>query len=636
MRRTIVAFVACACAFGMFRPASAQDALPTVTVMLSGTGELEADLEAIMKMGGEDAEAQWPVIQAILPAFNAGIDPTRPIRVDIIFGKVRDYRISIPYDQQKDILDNIAGFVGAKPRRIGSGLYSLTSPAFNGFLRDLAKLKYVIIAADRNNIPANFNPLPDLQPLLAAGYDLAASVKNTAGGVADRRAAIDDLRKELLAGLKKATDESDQEFEIRRVGLVHQLVELERLFTDSESLVLGWTTDASKKEGRLNLELTALPDSDLQKSINELGAEPSLFSASSKSEESIFFGRVNHALDEMRQTHLKEMLELLAAKAASSIGASESVAAEHKSAANDAATAFFEMLQTGTKMGVFDGFVNVEQGKEGRTITGAIRAADGKKIDAVLASLKAAGWDIELSDAAADKADGGAAEKPAAKPGESSTADPAEASKAESAVTEPKPAAAAEDEEAKKPADEKVAADAPAKTGEQVSPETAKLAVHKVKVPQLDQADFQNLFGKDVTLLVTGTANAVYYSAGPAAEEHLRKAVAESGEDPAKNDGTIVETFTRLGSWLEYLKDRRARREAGKDLSALSKEEKIAREERAKIRDMAIGAFSKGKDTIHMQMMSDQKKVTGLTTISEGILRFVGMMIADVAETKLQ
>ena len=163
-----------------------------------------------------------------------------------------------------------------------------------------------------------------------------------------------------------------------------------------------------------------------------------------------------------------------------------------------------------------------------------------------------------------------------------------------------------------------------------------EIQLEEIHLWQLDQADFQNLFGKDVTLLVTGTANAVYYSAGPAAEEHLRKAVAESGEDPAKNDGTIVETFTRLGSWLEYLKDRRARREAGKDLSALSKEEKIAREERAKIRDMAIGAFSKGKDTIHMQMKSDQKKVTGLTTISEGILRFVGMMIADVAETKLQ
>jgi hypothetical protein len=51
---------------------------------------------------------------------------------------------------------------------------------------------------------------------------------------------------------------------------------------------------------------------------------------------------------------------------------------------------------------------------------------------------------------------------------------------------------------------------------------------------------------------------------------------------------------------------------------------------------MAIDAFSKGQDTIHMQLKSDQKKVTGLTVFAEGILRFVGMAVADFAATKLQ
>ena len=122
MRLTIVALLSVVCLFGAVRPAAAQKTIPTVTIMLSGTGELESDLEAIMKMGGKESAEQWPIIQAILPAFTAGIDPTRPIRIDVIFGKERDYRISIPYLNLKAVLGNIHGFIGGRdPRRLGGG-----------------------------------------------------------------------------------------------------------------------------------------------------------------------------------------------------------------------------------------------------------------------------------------------------------------------------------------------------------------------------------------------------------------------------------------------------------------------------------------------------------------------------------
>lgn len=664
MRRTIVALLSAVCLFGTVRPAAAQETIPTVTIMLSSTGELEADLEAIMKMGGKESAEQWPIIQAILPAFNAGIDPTRPIRIDIIFGEQRDYRISIPYGNQKAVLGNIQGFIGGKkPRRIGTGIYALNGPAFKGFLRDLTKLKYVVIAADRNNIPANFNPLPDLQPLLDAGYDLAASVKNTAAGVEDRKKAIADLREELLGGLKKADDETELEFKIRTVGLVHQLEELERLFADSESLVIGWTTDAAKKEARMDLELTALPGTDLENSIVELGAEPSLFSSAAKSANSMFFGRVNHALDEMRKTHLEEMLTLLTSQSVAEVETSEKIAADHKAASKDATTAFFEMLKAGSVIGVFDGYADIDYGEEGRSIVGTIRAADGTKINGVLASLKDAGWDVELADVAApvDKED---AKDDDAKPDEEKKDDAApkdddaESKAAGDAATE-KP----EEKAAPAEADEKEAgdaandesddatvktADAKPKAGDEklgeadakpaadeAKPAASELAIHRVKVPEVGQSDFQNLFGEDVTLLVAGTANGVYYAAGHGAEDRLRKAVAEAGEDQAKNDGTFIEIWAKLGPWLEYLKERRERREAGQDLSKLTKEEQSARTERAEFRDMAIEAFGEGLDTIHMTLKSDQKKVTGLTTYAEGILRFVGRAIANVAETKL-
>ena len=659
MRRTIVALLSAICLLGAVHPAAAQNTVPTVTIMLSSEGELESDLQAIMEMGGKASAEQWPVIQAVLSAFNAGIDPARPIRIDIIFGDVRDYRISIPYVKQKDILGNIHGFIGGRaPRAIGSGLYALNGPAFQGVLRDNTKIKYVIIAANKNNIPANFDPRPDLQPLLDAGYDLAASVKNTAEGVDDRKKAIADLREELLGGLKKTAEETDLEFEIRTLGLVHQLEELERLFADSESLVLGWTTDAAKKEARMDLELTALPGTDLEKSILELGAKPSLFSSAAKSENSMFFGRVNHSLDEMRKAHLAEMLTLLTSQSIAEIEASDKVAADHKDASKDAATAFFEMLKAGSVMGVFDGFADIENGEKGRSIVGTIRAADGTKINGILTSLKAAGWDIELAEVAAPVNKGAPVDKKEDTKNDDDTKDkPAKDADTNSEAADDTSTEKPETTDAKvdsADADEKVAddkaKDEPVEDAEKAveteakpedapadaKPAATELAIHKVKLPAVGQSDFQNLFGEDVTLLVAGTANGVYYAAGPGAEDRLRKAVAEAGEDQSLNDGTFIEIQAKLGPWLEYLKERRERREVGEDLSKLTKEEESARKERAEFRDMAIKAFGEGLDTIHMQMKSDQKKVTGLTTYAEGILRFVGRAIANVAATKLQ
>ena len=637
VRGTILAVLTGVFLSGSLRSVEAQQGLPTVTIMQAGTGEFERDLEAIMKLAGKKGEEQWPVIQAILPAFTQGIDPDRPIRVDILFGKERDYRLSIPFDKEKDFLSNVTGFIGAKPRRVGSGLYLLKAPAFNGYLRIL-KSKYALIAADRNNIPPTFNPLPDIQPLVDAGYDMAASVTNTADGADDRRKAIDELRKELLDTLKKTEDESDEEFEIRRVGLIHQLKELERLFADSESLVLGWTTDGPKKEGRLALELTALKGTELEKSIIELGAKPSLFSSVSKSDNAIFFGRINHSLDEMRKTHIDEMLELLSAHCVSRIDASDKVAADGKSAAKEAAEKFYAMLGAGNKMGVIDGFVDIAKGDDGRSVVGAIRADDGTAINGVLESLKAAGWEVELAEASGESGN------ETSDSDESDAADSGDAKDAEAGDAESEAEAESETEEEKSEEEKAESAgeaedaepEAAEEAGKDDAGEDVALAIHKVKVPESDESDFAHLFGKDATLLVAATADAVYYAAGAGAEDRLREAIEATGEDESKNDGTFIETWTKLGSWIEYLKGRRERREEGQDLSKLTEEEKKAREERIELRDMAINAFEAGHDTIHTTMKSDQKKVTGMTTFAEGILRFVGTAVADFAATKLQ
>jgi len=605
VRRTLFAILSVTVLLGCLPFSSADDGLPTVKIMQAGADRLSDDIKFVMELSGSRGVKQWPNVRDVLPAFLGGVDGKKPMRIDVIFGEKREYRLSIPVADWKDFHANVAGFVGAKGRKIKTGLYFYRGAAYTGYLRELTKIGYAAISEDQAKVPADLLPLVEIQALIDAGYDLAATVTNTEMGADARRKAIVDLQKEALDSLKKLPGESDEDLEIRRVGIVHQMQELERLFADSKELTLGWTTDAEKKEGRLNLELVALENSDLEKSIQQLGMKPSLFSGIKRGEQTTFFGHINHPLDEMRQKHLTEMLGLLEARAIAEIAVNDLVAAENKDATTTATKQFFKMLHAGTAMGVFDGFVDVTEADGARNVAGGIRAADGHAAVEVLASLKAAGWDVEIDIVQAPVAPAETGTEATDKDAENADATPADDDKAPAdAVTDAKPAA---------------------------------VRFHRVTIPKAGQADFTQLFGADSVMHVATTSDAIYYASGSNGLERVKASMAAAaGATPADDDGTFLETWAKLGPWIDYLKGRRERREADLDLSKLTKEEKAEREERIEMRDSAISAFAKGQDAIHMKLQRKDQKVTGLTVFGEGILRFVGSQIADFSEKTLQ
>ncbi len=315
MRRNLIVLLAILSLFPIaFSRQSIAADVPTVTIMQAGADELQTDIEFLMKLAGKEGEQQWPVVESILGAFLDGVDGKRPMRIDLILGSNPDTRLSVPINDQDAFFVNAGGFIGAKERRMGGGLFLFKPkpPALSYYTRLLGPTRepdWGIVAEDKANLPANFQVLAAIQPLLNAGFDLAATVENSDDekSVQDRRQVILDLEKEVTATLQPLDGETDNEFEMRKLGLGHQFRELERIYADSQQLTLGWTTDQEKKEGRLDLELTALAKTDLANSISQLAVDPSRFAAIEKAEESIFFGRINHALDEMRQKHLGEM-----------------------------------------------------------------------------------------------------------------------------------------------------------------------------------------------------------------------------------------------------------------------------------------------------------------------------------------
>ncbi|MHC4875164.1 MAG: hypothetical protein ACYTGL_01620 [Planctomycetota bacterium] len=584
---------------------AAADEVPTVTVMQSGSNELKSDLEFLMKLGGKDGEQQWPIVDGVLDAFLQGVDGARPIRVDLILGEEPDTRLSIPMTNEKAFLGNVGAFIGAKARRMGQGLYQFRAAGMQYFSRSLPARNpdWGVVVEDRTNAPANFQILGAIQPLIGAGFDLAARVENSSDGVDDRRQVVLDLEKEVTATLQPFDAETDSEFEMRKLGLTHQFRELERLYADSQQLTLGWTTDQEKQEGRLDLELTALEDTDLAASIEQLAAEPSLFSSAAKSDNSIFFGAVNHALDEMRQKHFGEMLDLMEKDAGEKIEASEDLSDDQKAGAKVAAQKLFEMLRAGTAMGVFDGFVDVSLADGKKSVVGALRVADGSVAVEVLQGLKDAGWEVEIGSAGEEAKDEG-------------EADESESSK--------------EDEES----------DAEAEAGDDsdavgTEADTTAVTYHKVTLPEGFTSTVTSLFG-NATFHVATSRDAVYYAAGEGAEDRVKAAVAGTGADPDKNDGTFLETWFRVGPILDVLRERRERKEVDLDPTKLTAEEKSQRKERQERRERAQQAFEGGADTIHSKLQRKDSKVVGQTVFATDILRFVGLEITNVAKTKLQ
>lgn len=633
MRRpmiAVLAFLSLSCVLS--RSSSAAD-VPTVTIMQAGSDELERDLEFLMNLAGKEGAQQWPNVQSILQVFLDGVDGSRPMRIDLILGENPDTRLSIPVSDQKAFLTNVGGYIGARERRMGGGLYLFKPkpPALQYYTRLLGPTRnpdWGIVAEDRSNLPANFQVLAAIQPLISSGFDLAAKIENSTEGVDDRRQVIVELEKEVTATLQPFEGETDNEFAMRKLGLNHQFRELERIYADSQQLVLGWTTDNEKQEGRLDLELTALEDTELAASILQLAADPSRFAAITKSDDSIFFGRINHALDAMRQKHLNEMFALMEKDANERLDASDRFNDDQKAGLRSAIENGFRMLRDGTKMGIIDGFVDVSLTDAGKGAVGAIRVADGSVAVDVLRGLKQAGWEVEIGNGAGD----GGADSTSGGTGEDGSPDSPEQSAGANKLgdeADPADAAAAESDGPTDAAEADSNPETPAESSDQ------DLTFHTVVLPDHHAATVTSLFGS-ARFVIGTTADAVYYAAGQQAEERIRAAVAGGQTAGTENDGMFLEAWYRVGPILDVLRERRERHEADLDLSALSPEEKASRKERQEMRARAVQAFSDGADTIHTRIQRSENRVFGRTVFGLDILRFVGMELTNVAKTKLQ
>jgi len=372
----------------------AEDTNPKIKVVLSNGNDLVSDLRYLVDLTDEKSRDQWSVLKDYIDIFLMGINLEEPISFDVKVdpesanGTAR-YVPSFPVLNFDDFRTNLDSF-GVESSRRTRSLYKLkmANKPF-GWLRFAKNFGYAVISEDRGEVPLNIgDPKKTAAPLVADGNHLGALMTNATEGLDERRKSFASVRKELLAAIKRGEKETKPEFELRKVLTEQQIDEAERIFVEAERLSVKWTLEKEKGFGNVDIVISALPDTDLARTIQEFSQKKSQFANLQGQTDSILSGRINHPLDAMRQKHFIDIYTQLQARSNERIDASDTLSDAEKNAFREATGVLYEMLISGAKAGLLDAFIDVwPNGESGNQMLAGIVSVDGNKAIDILKKI---------------------------------------------------------------------------------------------------------------------------------------------------------------------------------------------------------------------------------------------------------
>lgn len=557
-----------------------QDAAPSMTVVLSNTDRLKDDLKLMLDLTTPAEQKQWKTVEEYLDqVFLLGLDGTRLHRYDLISGAEGvEYRSSFPIADQQDFIENLELF-GIDVRRRGRTLYSL-SGAFEGIMRIIDD--YGVIG-QRKDVPIRgFEPIDDTMKkyvLKPDGetpiYDLMFLLLNQNDNVKARHASYADVKKELMAAVKQAEDETKEDFELRRALTELQIDELGRYYTDPKELVVGWTLNNAEKKGSGAIDLLPDADTPLAEAVARLAQVPSRYEAIPEPEGKILSGRLNLPLDQQQQGNLVEVVELLADRGKSEVEASKTLKTDEQKAAMKQVITLLSDSAIGTvKSGRFDGFAQARPAQNGKyTLLGGAQLDNAQNISEALKQLQIARPDRTIALDVAEH-EGLAIHEIQVSPEDEPKYDDLYGSKTFHIAVGEKEfwyAVGTDSLDALK----------------------AAVAAANEKADVKPNEEFFSF----------------YFKAGPWIEWRDRHA---EPSEPAKIETVVPEEDGQAG------------------------DEKKIKVDREQLRKKAIEAFEPGDDVWTMSLKREEDRVKGAMSVDTGILRLVGKLIAQFSEETLE
>jgi len=374
--------------FALPRVARAQESAPKVSAVFHSAKRILTDLKLLSDLTTKTEQKQWENIEAIIETFLFGIDRRKPLGIQVILdGDEERFQFALPLTSLKEFVDENLGGFEISARRIGTGLYRLSEQKETlGYMRH--SKGYVSISEQRAEVATVPDPRSTMAALLAKKYSLSATINNSAGQQAARRKSFRPIRENLLAAVKAKKGEAADDLALKKELLQFELGEAERFLVESKSLTAGFYVNPETTQAILDIDLTAIADTGLAKSIQGLSTTPSHFAGIPRAKTAILSGRIHHPLDSFRQTGLQGVLTAARNAIHGDIQRKAAATDAQKAASTEVLDTVVAVMQSALTKGLLDGFVEVRPAEGGvNVMVAGIRTVEGQRLRAALAAI---------------------------------------------------------------------------------------------------------------------------------------------------------------------------------------------------------------------------------------------------------
>jgi hypothetical protein len=259
--------------------AAGQDAAgmrPMAVVAISSYEALMGDLDFLGGLGGMPAASQlveMGVMQATQNQGLKGFDKTKPLGLIVQTDDSGMFAGSacLPVTDLAQLLEVLAPF-GVDSQDAGNGVTQISSNGQNLFAKTGGGWAFMSIMPHMlESVPAD--PGSVLKKL-TNDYDLALQLNVQNVPEAYRQLAIDAMASGANESLQQQSEESDEDFAVRKQQMEMQLEELKRVVQEMDELTLGISIDSQQQRTFLDINYTAVPNSKLAQDF-ALNANPS-------------------------------------------------------------------------------------------------------------------------------------------------------------------------------------------------------------------------------------------------------------------------------------------------------------------------------------------------------------------------
>lgn len=375
------------------------------TRIVAGMGSANAVIEELEYMVSELAERVDSYENNIFPnidIFLIGVDTEKPIRFDPIFSEQHGMELQpiIPLLDLDDFLNDNLDPIGIipKPNRRDRDLYELTGNVFEGWLRFLKDPDYAVIFPRKEAIPKGMDHPAELHKgLVKKGFTFFAELDNSKSTPEARLSAFDKMAKNTIEGIQKRPSESLNKHALRKAVLDQQLSMGQQYFVESSGLTIGSQIDKKKEAAIFQMFFAALEGTQLQNDITRVIAEPSYFAAIKPADKALLTTRIHFMLNDDATAKLKEVYQLTETVTKEETAENSKLSDEEKKARTNFAGFLNSVLTQSLELKVIDGFLDVVPSGDSNAFLIGVRCKGKAEINSAIDEVIAGRKEMDLT-----------------------------------------------------------------------------------------------------------------------------------------------------------------------------------------------------------------------------------------------